>query len=274
MLTQVVQLEVTTRCNRECPFCLRKYMIKLRGIGDLELKDVDKVINELNPKVMTLHGWGEPLLHPNLGDIISRVKSYGIYTSLSTNGDYLIPSKLREIVIKGLDELVFGFYSRGHMDNLYRVLNDLKELKKKFLRPRVIIDITLIDSLEDDTRLIINEASKIDIVDIVIMHRLFDVYGISDYKRLNQKKEHELIKYARSVLRNKHLIPPPPHKLPCITAWMGVFITWRLEISPCCFLAIPKFFLGRIGSYDWIEKRKLFFKDIKSLEVCLKCPAP
>ena len=170
MLTQVVQLEVTTRCNRECPFCLRKYMIKLRGIGDLELKDVDKVINELSPKVMTLHGWGEPLLHPNLGDIISGVKSYGIYTSLSTNGDYLIPSKLQEIVIKGLDELVLGFYSRDHMDNLYRVLNDLKELKKEFLRPRVIIDITLIDGLEDDARLIINEASKIDMIDVVIMH--------------------------------------------------------------------------------------------------------
>ena len=275
MRTSILQLEVTTRCNRDCLICLRKYMVRLRGTGDIDPKNVERVIEVLRPKVVALHGWGEPFLHPQLSDIVAYAKRYRVSTSLSTNGDYLTSSKLKGVVEAGLDELVFGFYTRDHLDNLYHILDSLVEIKREFSRPRVVIDITLIEGFEEDSKAIIHETANIDAVDAILLHRLFDLYGVEEgFRRLSIKKEKDLIKYAKDVVRGKMLITPPKHRIPCATAWLGLFVSWRLEVFPCCFLAIPNYFLGKIGDDEWRNRRKQFISNMKKLEVCINCPAP
>jgi len=250
-------------------------MVRLRGNGYISPGDAEKVVRILKPRAITLHGWGEPLLHPYLSDIIASVKKYRVFTSLSTNGDYLTSSKLEKIIDVGLDELLFGFYMKNHLDNLYRVLDNLREIKRRYSRPRIIVDITLIKEFEDDARAIIYEISRIDVIDAVLLHRLFDLYGLkSGYKRLPPDKENDLVKYAKKVLKGKTLIPPPEHKIPCVTAWLGLFISWKLEVFPCCFLAVPSYFLGMVDNDQWKEHRKWFINSMREIEVCRKCPAP
>jgi len=271
----ILQLEVTTRCNRDCPICLRRYMVRLRGAGDIDPRDAGRVIETLRPRVVALHGWGEPFLHPQLSDIVAYAKRCRVSTSLSTNCDCITPSKLRGVVEAGLDELVFGFYTRDHLDNLYRILDSLVEVKREYSRPRVVVDITLIEGFEEDSKAIIRETADIDAVDAILLHRLFDLYGIEEgFRRLSIKKERDLIRYAKSVVKGKMLITPPKHKVPCTTAWLGPFVSWRLEVFPCCFLAVPSYSLGKIGDDEWRNRRKQFINSMKRSEVCINCPAP
>lgn len=60
-----VQLEVTNRCNLDCPMCPREVM-------DIELEHMEwdtfrQVVDKLHgDEDITLTGWGEPFLHPRI----------------------------------------------------------------------------------------------------------------------------------------------------------------------------------------------------------------
>lgn len=67
-LPPIMQLESTTCCNLDCNFCLRK---KLNDSDtSLTFDQFRKIIDKTKCRYLTLHGWGEPLLNPDLPDMI------------------------------------------------------------------------------------------------------------------------------------------------------------------------------------------------------------
>lgn len=69
----------------------------------------DRVIEGLRafnptPKVF-FGGWGEPLLHPKISQMVARVKAVGASVELITNGTLLTPDLLDELVSIGIDVL-------------------------------------------------------------------------------------------------------------------------------------------------------------------------
>lgn len=50
-----------------------------------------------------LQGWGEPLLHPRLFDMVRTVKAKGCRVSLTTNGVLLTPEASEELIREGVD---------------------------------------------------------------------------------------------------------------------------------------------------------------------------
>ena len=79
-----VYIEITNCCNLNCSFCSpvtkeKRYMTT----SEFEhiLKEVKKVTDYIY-----LHVKGEPLLHPNLIDILKLAEKYHLKITLTTNG--------------------------------------------------------------------------------------------------------------------------------------------------------------------------------------------
>ena len=80
-----VQIEITNRCNMDCPMCPREVL-------DIELEHMDwdkfiTVVDKLTEREsITLTGWGEPFLHPRIFDMIAYCKERGHRVMITSNG--------------------------------------------------------------------------------------------------------------------------------------------------------------------------------------------
>lgn len=85
-------LYVTDRCNFHCDFCLRSIDAEMTAKSmDLAPAHVPQILDILpTVKTVCLAGFGEPLLHPGLGEIIGTCKARGCHVHLISNGALLI----------------------------------------------------------------------------------------------------------------------------------------------------------------------------------------
>lgn len=91
------------RCNLSCTYCNEYDDFSKPVALDLMFKRVDK-LGELNTSVVTISG-GEPLLHPELDEIIRRIRKNGIVAGMITNGYLLMPDRIERLNKAGLEWL-------------------------------------------------------------------------------------------------------------------------------------------------------------------------
>lgn len=105
----VAVLDVTNLCNLRCPYCPTGSRRNAgRGVRTMDLSAVDRLLEEFGDSLISvnLFNWGEPLLHPQLATIVSRIHDRRVFTQISSNlsGDY--KAALEDICRAGLDYLV------------------------------------------------------------------------------------------------------------------------------------------------------------------------
>lgn len=116
-----VDLSLTELCNRSqghpnaCKFCPRIDATFYPNQNlHMPLTLVSKIARELNELkykgVVVLCGYGEPLLHPHILDVVSLLKGSGCRVEIVTNGDTLGPEKIKSLVHAGLDYFVVSLY--------------------------------------------------------------------------------------------------------------------------------------------------------------------
>jgi radical SAM protein with 4Fe4S-binding SPASM domain len=83
-----MQFELTSYCNLRCPGCPTGTKDLNRPPMAMDPAAFERVWNEVGPYLLTasLWGWGEPLLHPQLAEILRIARRHGVATLLSTNG--------------------------------------------------------------------------------------------------------------------------------------------------------------------------------------------
>ena len=89
-------------CNFRCPYCHNKELVlDPEGLPNFPM---DYVMNFLDSRKDWLEGicvtGGEPLLHRDLGDFLSVLKTRGLSVKLDTNGSF--PSRLEALIQKDL----------------------------------------------------------------------------------------------------------------------------------------------------------------------------
>src|SRR5207249_8443960 len=72
------------RCNLSCTYC-NEYDDHSKPIPTAEVLHRIDLLAALGTGVLTLSG-GEPLLHPDLDDIIRRIRMHGMIATVITNG--------------------------------------------------------------------------------------------------------------------------------------------------------------------------------------------
>jgi len=134
--TCTVLMEVTGRCNLNCPVCFADSSIKLSEFHpDIsEIRGMfDTIIHAGGPYPVQLSG-GEPTLREDLPDIVSHAKKLGFYhVQINTHGLRLATDKdyLRKIKDAGADLIYLQF--DGVSDDVYRKIRgkDLFDLKDR-----------------------------------------------------------------------------------------------------------------------------------------------
>ncbi|MFC1851419.1 radical SAM protein [candidate division CSSED10-310 bacterium] len=118
---QSLFISITEHCNRFCMHCFSDQGVGQRSNNYLSLATLVSSLEKLKdaPFIMYLTG-GEPLLHPQLGEIIHFLKRRAVVILL-TNGDLLTAGTFT--TLKGMEQVIISLKST---DNAY-----LREMQQK-----------------------------------------------------------------------------------------------------------------------------------------------
>jgi len=96
----IAWLEVTDICNLHCEGCYRQRLTDHKPLEEIK-EEILFYKRWRNPDSVSISG-GEPLLHPEIMDIVALIAENGIKPILLTNGAALTPELLRELKKAGL----------------------------------------------------------------------------------------------------------------------------------------------------------------------------
>jgi len=131
-----IYIEITNICNMNCSFCPETKRAKATMSKD----SFEHVVKQIVPYTdyVYLHVKGEPLLHPDLKDVLDICKKYNLKVNVSTNGTLL--NKKHEL-LKSIRQLNVSLHSfeNNDQEKLTSYLNDVLEASDKLNKQGVII---------------------------------------------------------------------------------------------------------------------------------------
>lgn len=102
-----VDWDVTSACNLQCTYCYASYNSRVVDMDAKQKLLVAEAITRLNPSLVVLQG-GEPLLAPELVEIVRTLKARDIAITIITNGTLITPENIRGLLCY-LDRSIDGF---------------------------------------------------------------------------------------------------------------------------------------------------------------------
>lgn len=133
---QCAYIEVTNRCNLNCAMCVRQSWRDPQG--SMSTQTFQEVLAGLRdfPALnrVVFGGFGEPLMHPNIVEMVSQVHSLGVGVTITTNA-LLLKRPLAEALLKAgadtivvsLDSMHIQAYQRAKVNGgLNRVLENIQ----------------------------------------------------------------------------------------------------------------------------------------------------
>ncbi|KKU76428.1 MAG: Radical SAM domain protein, partial [Candidatus Wolfebacteria bacterium GW2011_GWA1_47_6] len=105
----LIQLQCDYRCNFKCKHCAIE-RFKQRGGRSLAIADIERIADQADAMGLAsicISG-GEPLIFPNLKDIVDAIGPERFVISMDTNG-----SRLDVLQILGIQDLILGILERA-----------------------------------------------------------------------------------------------------------------------------------------------------------------
>ncbi len=133
-----VHLYVTRRCNLRCRMCNVWKNKDSKEMTFQEIKIAAKKMKQMGATHIVITG-GEPLLRPDIFQIVEIFSKLGMSTRLQTNGVLLTEDKLNQLVKSGLDDITI---SLDTLDNLKQ--DDICGVKGVGISDRVVKMLKLI----------------------------------------------------------------------------------------------------------------------------------
>lgn len=271
-------IESTDMCNLKCIMCPNKSIpIEKKGFMDLDL--YKKIIDEVSGYAhdISLSHRGEPLMHPDIFEMVEYAKKKGLYIRLHTNGTLLTEEKTCKLLESGLDLISFSFdgydketYEKIRVNaNFDKTLNNIatllklkREMKKK--SPYTILEVIEFPEYaqEMDQAKRKKFQMKLDSMhlDEFIIKKLHNWAG--DYSLKTEKKNSE-------------------NYLPCTFPWYASVILWDGTVVPCPQDFFGNYQVGNVSNNMLSElwnndkmvslRKKMVNKDIQDLKPCAQC---
>ncbi|MGC9781303.1 MAG: radical SAM protein [Candidatus Heimdallarchaeota archaeon] len=100
-------IEPTNKCNLGCRTCIRNIWKEPMGMMSESVFQhvLDGLVKFSHTPTVFFGGFGEPLYHPKIAEMVSRVKALGSQVELITNGTLLTDELSRNLIKAGLDIL-------------------------------------------------------------------------------------------------------------------------------------------------------------------------
>ncbi|MDI6890283.1 MAG: radical SAM protein [Thermodesulfovibrionales bacterium] len=259
------QIEPTSRCQLKCIMCPRTVFSEEWENGDMPLSVYERISRHFYlVDNVHLQGWGEPLLHPNIFDMIQIAKEKHCKVSLTTNG-FLLDSNVSTMLIKeGVDIVAISIAGASkdthekirkgsnfdHLLHNIKALNNFKH-KMKSKNPKLVLSFLMTKTNIEDLPEIVNLAKEIGIDEIVATNLDYTPTQLQDDLKAfscdaddnSFKKFIEItIQHAKKIKLPLRIYPLEMEEV--VMCEMNplkiVFISQDGSVSPCVYLNMTK----------------------------------
>ena len=278
-------------CNLRCPLCPTGRGVLARPRGRMTLTDLERIIDEIAPYAyrIELYNWGEPLLHPDIFEMIQYVSRRMIMVGLSSNLNRLNPEMARRLVESGLSQLIVSI--DGATQETYAAYRRRGQLDQVLQNLELLLD----------TRRALNSRSPFVIWRTLVgkhnIHEIQSIRKMACEMRVNGFITGPLFVDTRDLEQIEQWLPRDAAHTPyepkseaianrwdCHDLWESMVINWDGGVSPCCWLHDPDFDFGNLSNQTvrqtWngpsyvsarrvIGKRKKDANDV--LTICHRC---
>lgn len=222
-----VQFIPTNRCNLKCSFCScgeddRKTQMKLSSVYTIA-----GILGNLGCKSVTITGGGEPILHPDINNIIRCFQSLGIDVGLVTNGIllYKIDSEILNRItwcrISNDDLRVFDNKYRDSLQNTVFRCSDVDWAFSHVVSSNY--------NIKEITR-IISFANDNDFTHVRLVADLFNT-GSVDLDKLKGELKNRGVDDSRVIYQGRK---NPEHGGDCYICYLKPLIGADCKVYNCC----------------------------------------
>jgi len=204
-------IETNNTCNLHCSHCPTPGEMK-RKKGHMSLATFKQII-DLNPELKRIYltNWGEPLIHPDIVEMIGYPHFKGKHTAITTNGTALNKELSRELIENGLDLIKFSV--DGNKETYQKIRGFSYEK----------VESNILEFL--DIRNILGKKTWIEVSMLVYE----ETQGEID-KFL--KKWEPLVDFVN--LQPKFFTIKRKKYKPCRDLWRILVVLWNGDVAPCC----------------------------------------
>ena len=264
-----VQVEVSTRCQLSCFMCPHTIFRRDWINTDMDLETFKKIPFE-NFDFAHLQGWGEPLLNPNMGEMIEIAKKY-CKVGLTTNG--LLIDEFNEI--ERLDYLAVSIASADEEKHKRIRKCSLEELKEKIKAVSSKVPVTLAFMMLRDTYhelpRIVEIAKEVGAKEVIANNLDYipskELESQAIFLQSVDEKPIEVAKIKAEKLGIKLTVKPTKMEEVLVCAENPInncLITYNGQITPCVYLHLPtksdkivRVFKGKV-----LEIEKVYFGEV------------
>jgi len=281
----VVQIEVTSRCGTGCVFCPHDTLSDRWVEGDLSL---DLYREKIAPHLglfglVYLQGWGEPMLHPDLWDMLAMAQEKGCTTGFTTNGAYLQDEQNQRLVDMGVNLISVSFAGtaatvheslRTHSEfsQLCKNFESLAKLKKQkgvedpwlelhFLMTRANLNefpsLVELGASLGANEIVATNLSYAPSLELDRMHVFGEQPLSEDIEIIGQAKTNA---ERLNIPLRVYPLQIEPQTLVCDADPINtVYINHRGEVTPCVYLGltvpgkIPRYYHGEAHPFDTLS---------------------
>jgi radical SAM protein with 4Fe4S-binding SPASM domain len=265
-------IEVTKNCNELCTMCPRTHFWVDRR-DNLAFEDFRRIVDQFpGLQRVVLHGLGEPLLNPQLFEMVRYLKARGVYVLFNSNALALNAVRRAALVHSGLDEYRVSFdASRPETYKLIRGIAGLDKVKKNVLAlmeavksaeqpPKVSLWFTSMHENIAELPGVAEFAALAGIKELYVQRLVFFGKGLaveeqSLYRKLAEQEQivlaatrafcqenginlaasgGEVINDNGSMRTTTNLDEENPW-LACTRPWRLMYVQANGDVSPCCF---------------------------------------
>lgn len=237
-----VYIEITNMCNLNCSFCSKTS----RADRFMKVEEFEKVVKEVSSytNLIALHVKGEPLLHPNLKEILDITEKYNLKVNITTNATLL--SKKIEVILNSnsIRQINISLHSaeQNNVDEEKYLENVFESVDKIHQNTNIIISYRLwnlekIENNDINKNVLIKLGEKYDIENIFEKAKKNDFIELDKNIFLNQDIEFEWPDINGDIIAKTGK---------CYGLRNQIAILSNGDVVPCCLDANSNIFLGNI----------------------------
>jgi len=303
-----LHLEPTGACNLKCVMCPRGEAMSRSMSGHMRLDLFQKICREVDPVFIAFVGFGEPLMHPQIDEMVRLCVRQGRNTRISTNAMRLDEAMSRALIAAGLHQIWFSLDSphkeclesirRGaDFDRIVRNIRTFLRIRnQQGARVNATVNFTLIGG---------NIADAADMVDFSCKHLGIKPtfargygYDLTTHQDQTIRYSPEVTEHLRraedaarrygwdDVARNLETIRadvsnPLDGRGPCYFPYYVTAVSWDGQITPCCLFYDYQMEIGNLAQGHFEEfwngpVYQRFRREIEAhrtrLPICGTCP--
>jgi radical SAM protein with 4Fe4S-binding SPASM domain len=289
-----ISFEPSSKCNLHCVMCTRETLAQKPLNINMSFENFKRMLDQFTaPEEITLCGIGEPLLNPEIIDMVEYVTSRGWRPSMITNGTIMRPETAHKLIDAGLKKITFSIHGgtpethhlirQGpkNVDSLERVYENIKQFvdirNEKKSDVYVIANYLAARQTVSEFPHTLRHAKEIG-VDEVVALRLINVNGTLDHLAPEPEQERQMVGYKKVAQELGVKFSFWEGMGFCKQLWECIYIMSNGDIGPCDGWLYDKPPMGNLleerledvwNSTGYMELRKKFL--MRKLDWCDTC---